>query len=413
MVQEEIEILGHVIDSLTLSKILDNVLAAGGTYEIREFRVGKTRSQPSYARILVRVRNQDILQRLLGQLAFFGARQVPAGEADLRPAPRDGVVPEDFYVSTNLPTEICLRDKWVPLSDEEMDCAIVVASSLRRARPVPMALVKKGDLVVCGARGVREKRISPQKPSVAPQEEFSFMSTMISGERPKLHVIHGLAREMRRVKRQKRKILVVAGPAVVHTGGAPFLAGLIRAGWVNVLFAGNALAAHDIEQNLYGTSLGMRVTDGVTVVHGHENHLRAINAVRHAGSIPLAVKKGIVKRGIMHSLVTKKVPFVLAGSIRDDGPLPEVLTDTAQAQIVMRKHLKDVEVAIMIASTLHGVATGNLLSARVRTVFVDISTEAITKLADRGSTQASGLVMDGTSFLSELVRILDVRLAAP
>jgi len=408
MVHEEIELKGHVIDSLTLSKVLDAIIQSGGTYEIREFRIGKTRAEPSYARLWVSVEDRASLDRLLKELGHYGARELPARDADLRPTPAAGVAPDDFAVSTNLPTEIRLKGRWVPLVPEEMDRAIVVSRDLGSARPVPLYLLRKGDLVACGRRGIRVAPLR-QPGGEAPRDPFVFMSASASAERPARHAIRTLADAMKAARRRKGKSLFVAGPAIVHSGGSEILAALIRAGWVSVLFAGNALATHDIENSLYGTSLGMCLADGARAPHGHAHHLRAINAIRKAGSIAEAVKRRIVKSGIMHALVTKRVPFVLAGSIRDDGPLPDVIADVRLAQEAMRAHLAGVEVAVMVATALHAVATGNLLSARVYTVAVDIDAARVTELIDRGTAQAVGIVMDAASFLAALARSLGIR----
>ncbi|MBN1417766.1 MAG: TIGR00300 family protein [Planctomycetes bacterium] len=408
MVHEEVELRGHVLDSLTLSKVLDAIIQSGGTYEVGEFRIGKTRAQPSRARLWVSADDRDALDRLLKALAPFGVRHLPSRDADLRRAPAAGVAPDGFAVSTNLPTEIRLKGRWVPVVPEEMDRAIVVSRDMRSARPVPLYLLKKGDLVVYGRRGIRVASLRPAEGEGA-RDPFAFLSATSSAERPARPTIRALADAMEAARRRKGKILFVAGPAIVHSGGARALTALIRAGWVSVLFAGNALATHDLEASLYGTSLGMDLAGGVPVPHGHTHHLRAINAIRRAGSIAAAVKRRLVKRGIMYALVTARVPFVLAGSIRDDGPLPDVISDARRAQEVMRAHLAGVEVAVMVATALHAVATGNLLPARVRTVMVDIDAARVTELTDRGTAQAKGIVMDAASFLSELARALGVR----
>jgi lysine-ketoglutarate reductase/saccharopine dehydrogenase-like protein (TIGR00300 family) len=283
-----------------------------------------------------------------------------------------------------------------------MDCGIVVSPTSGVARCTPMASVRKGAWVVCGMEGVK---VTPLERARA-AEVFQFMASAVSSEKPKAQLIERLAREMRAIRRAGQKILVVAGPAVVHTGSGPYLERLIRAGFVHVLFAGNGLATHDIESALYGTSLGVRLDRGIAAKDGHDHHMRAINTIRQLGGIREAVHRRVLKRGIMHACVTRRVPFVLTGSIRDDGPLPDVVTDTLKAQDMMRKHIPGVGLALMIASTLHAIATGNMLPATVKTVCIDINPAVVTKLSDRGTFQGVGIVSDSESFLRELVRAL-------
>ena len=317
-------------------------------------------------------------------------------------ATKAGVFPTDFYSTTNLLTEIRFRGRWRKVQRIEMDCGIVIVPRTGRVTCTPMARVKRGDWVVCGADGVR---VTPLERRREP-EVFQFMASAVSSEKPKTRLIHRLAEEMRQMKRAGRKILVVAGPAVVHTGSGPYLARLIATGFVDVLFAGNGLATHDIEYALYGTSLGVRLDGGTVARDGHDHHMRAINAIRGIGGIRRAVQVGLLKRGIMHACVTHRVPFVLAGSIRDDGPLPEVITDVLKAQEAMRRHVRGVGLSIMLASTLHAIATGNMLPATVKTVCVDINPAVVTKLTDRGTFQSIGIVSDTESFLRELLRAL-------
>ncbi len=407
MVYEEVELRGHVLDSLTLSKVLDHITGSGGWYEIKELQVGTAKEEPSYARLRVGTRTRRQLQELLGGLSLLGVRPLPVTEAAVKKVTRNGVAPEDFAVSTNLPTEIFIKGRWIPVSGEEMDCAIVVSPSGRSARCVPLAELRRGDLVVCGREGIRTASYKEEQ-NRGPREAFAFMGSAVSPERPHRSVIAQLAERMRRVRQEGGKILFVAGPAVVHSGGAPFLEALVLEGWVDVFFSGNALAVHDIEYALFGTSLGVRLADGLHVPAGHEHHVRAINLVRREGSIRRVIKKGILQSGIMHALVTRKVPFVLAGSVRDDGPLPEVVTDILVAQKLMRQNLKGVSVAVMVATALHSIATGNLLSSRVHTVVVDLSPHRLTELVDRGTAHAVGLAMDAASFLEGLSRELQV-----
>jgi lysine-ketoglutarate reductase/saccharopine dehydrogenase-like protein (TIGR00300 family) len=326
-------------------------------------------------------------------------------DATLVAADVDGVFPEGFYATTNFPTDIRVDGAWLAVAHPEMDVGIRVvrAGGAARAEACPMHRVKKGDLLMVGELGVRVRL-----PTRAPEEgeAFRFMSSGVSTERPKARMIRDVALAMHAARSQKKKILLVGGPAIVHSGSAPILASLIADGWIDVLFAGNALATHDIEASMFGTSLGIDLTRGSSVRHGHQHHLRAINRVRRAGSIARAVEQGLITSGVMFTCIQKRVPFVLCGSIRDDGPLPDVITDTIGAADAMRAQVRDVGVAIVVATTLHGVATGNMLPADVFTFSVDTSADTIIKLVDRGSHQAVGIVTDCEYFLSELTRAL-------
>lgn len=399
MTVETVHLEGHIIDSLTLSKVLDLIVQHGGSYEIVHFRVGTRRSDPSSADIAVSAENEDHLEAILHLIGQHGAER-PAGNAELRPAPADGVFPEQFYSTTNLESFVRVGDSWIPVENIEMDCGIRVTGlgASPAAACVPVHRVKRGDLIVVGDRGVRVQPL----PRREAESVFGFMGSGVSTERPKELVVAAVARAMQAVREQGRRILFVGGPAIVHTGAAPWLEAVIRAGWIDVLFAGNALAAHDIEQAMLGTSLGIDLRTGLPASHGHEHHLRAINAIRAAGGIRQAVEAGLLARGIMHACIVHGVPFVLAGSIRDDGPLPEVITDSVRAQDAMREHVRGVGIAIMAATTLHSVATGNLLPASVETVCVDSDADTVIKLVDRGTHQAHGLVTDCEFFIKEL-----------
>lgn len=329
----------------------------------------------------------------------------PISDASVEPAEMDGVFPEGFYATTNFPTDVRVEGAWVEVERPEMDVGIRVVREGGRARAegCPMHRVKKGDLLVVGDRGIRVRH--PPRGAIE-AEAFRFMSSGVSTERPKARLIRDVALAMKDARAAGKKILFVGGPAIVHSGSAGLLEALVRDGWIDVLFAGNALAAHDIEAAMFGTSLGIALERGESVPHGHQHHLRAINRVRREGSIAAAVRAGVIERGVMHACVTKGVPFVLCGSIRDDGPLPDVITDTVLAADTMRAHLEGVAVAIVVATTLHGVATGNMLPASVLTFSVDTNAESVIKLVDRGTHQAVGIVTDCEYFLGELGRAL-------
>ncbi len=401
--REVIELRGHIIDSLTLSKLFDEIIARGGNYVSEEISIGKTKDDPSYARITVEAPQKSVLDNILVRLSELGAMPIENKEVLLKESPKDGVFPDSFYCTTNLETEIFSNGKWIVVEDISMDSAILVEKAETMnpvGRAIKMKDVKKGESVVVGSAGVRV-RVPDRK---AGSGRFEFMTSGVSSEKPMITLISSVADEIKALREEDstQKILFVCGPAIVHTGARDALSCLIEKGYVDILFAGNALAAHDIEASIYGTSLGVSLSEGVNVFEGHNHHLRAINTVRGAGSIKEAVDKGIIKDGIMYTCVKKNVDFLLAGSIRDDGPLPEVITDVLEAQTMMREKLKGVKFAIMISTMLHSIAVGNLLPASVSTVCVDMSHATITKLTDRGTLQARGLVLDAGTFLREL-----------
>jgi lysine-ketoglutarate reductase/saccharopine dehydrogenase-like protein (TIGR00300 family) len=390
------------MDTGVLASVLDDVLAYGGDYRIDRLDVGRAHADESYARIVVSADDDEALQRLLMRLQAHGVNQVDPGEAVVREADRDGVFPEDFYSTTNLETVVRLATGWVPVEQPEMDCGLVVEDG--RVRTVPVSDVKAGMQVVCGAGGV--KVVLPLREHSTTGDSFEFMSSSVSSEKPQGLLVRQIAQTMREVKADGGRVLWVGGPGVVHTGAAPALVRLVEAGYVDVLFAGNALATHDIEAALYGTSLGVDLSHGKGVEHGHEHHIRAINTIRRAGSIADAVAQGTLTGGIMHALVTHGKDFVLVGSVRDDGPLPDVYTDVIEGQRAMRAQLPGVGFAIMVATMLHSIATGNILPASIPLVCVDINPATVTKLADRGSAQAVGIVTDIGLFLEQLAREL-------
>jgi lysine-ketoglutarate reductase/saccharopine dehydrogenase-like protein (TIGR00300 family) len=406
--QETIILRGHIIDSLILAKVLDLILTMGGSFDLDQVEIGRTREDQSRARIVVRAPTLTALSHILRAIQPHGAVVERDSDCVLQPAPADGVFPDEFYSTTHLPTEVRLNETWVEVQGVEMDLGITVDSQRAAARTVPMADVRQGDLIVTGQAGVRVRPL--QRPRE--RDVFAFMESKVSAERPHSHVIADIARRMRMLRDESRaggapsNVLLAGGPAIIHAGGRDALAWLIEEGFIQVLFCGNALAAHDMEADLYGTSLGYALTAGQAVPHGHAHHLRTINRIRAIGSIRAAVESGVIKTGIMAACVRRGVQVVMAGTIRDDGPLPGVITDSMRAQAAMRQAIPGVGLALLVASTLHAVATGNLLPAAVPTVCVDINAAVPTKLADRGSFQAVGLVMDAASFLSELARSL-------
>jgi lysine-ketoglutarate reductase/saccharopine dehydrogenase-like protein (TIGR00300 family) len=399
-VNDTVEITGHLMDNGILSLILDDIREYGGDYTIDRFDVGHDAGDLSTARITVAAEDDDALQRLLMRLQARGTNLVDPGEAVLAPVEQDGVFPDGFYSTTNFDTQVRVKGRWLRVGNPEMDCGLIVEGTgdALSVRTLPMADVTVGMQVVCGAAGIRIKAPAVEKDD----STFGFMESYVSSEKPQTVLVRQVADGMRKAKANGQKVLWVGGPGVVHTGAAPAMVALVEAGYVDVLFAGNALATHDIESALYGTSLGIDLAEGRGVEHGHEHHIRALNTIRKAGSIAAAVESGVLTGGIMHALVSAGKRFVLVGSVRDDGPLPDVHTDVIEGQRAMRAELEGAGFCLMVATMLHSVATGNILPASVPLVCVDINQATVTKLADRGSSQAQGIVTDVGLFLEAL-----------
>mgnify|MGYP003336447529 FL=1 len=390
----DVEVRGHLIDSMILTRIFDVIMDLGGEFEVLQMNVGKKKKEPSYAKLQIQGKTQDHLDKILEQVYREGAIPTVGKNVILKASPRDMVMPVDFYSTTNNTTEILLGGKWITVDNMMMDKCIVVKGN--KASCTPIRDIKKGDMIVVGETGV--KITPPERPREG-SNVFAFMGSSSSSERPTQHIAKKVAEDIFKTKKSGGKIILVGGPAIVHTGAADSVAELIRLGFLDGILAGNALAVHDIEYATLGTSLGMNVHDGSLAVKGHRNHMDTINAVFRAGSISEMVKKGELKRGILYECVKKKIPFVLAGSIRDDGPLPDVITDTAIAQKEYKKILKDAKMVIMVSTMLHSIATGNMLPAHVKVIVVDISQPTVTKLMDRGTWQALGIVTDVGAFL--------------
>jgi lysine-ketoglutarate reductase/saccharopine dehydrogenase-like protein (TIGR00300 family) len=389
--EKEVEVEGHLIDSMILTKIYDRIIELGGDYKTLEFRIGKHKTDKSYIRMIAKGRSPENLKDILNEIYALGAVPIETAEVTVVPAPGDMIFPDNFYSTTNNPTQVFFDGEWIEVEDTMMDKVIVINPVTNRAHCKPFREVKKGDLIVAGEAGVRVK---PPERSRESTGIFKFMSSSSSSEKPAPAMIKQIAQDLHNVKRAGGKVAVVAGPAVVHTGAAGALAELIREGYVDVLLSGNALAVHDVEAELLETSLGVSLKEGIPDVRGCRNHIVAINEIYKAGDLRAAVKKGVLKSGIIYECVKKEVPLVLAGSIRDDGPLPDVITDTVIAQQEYKKQLKGVTMVLMLASTLHGIAVGNMLPSTVKLVCVDINPASVTKLLDRGSTQAVGVVSD-------------------
>jgi len=391
---QEVEVSGHLIDSMILTKIFDKIMNRGGEFEILKLTVGKKKKDSSFAKLLVTGKNAKHLKEITDDIHREGAIPHNEKQVKLKKAAKDMVLPDNFYSTTNNDTSIFHNNVWIQVESQMMDKCIVVKKN--KAFCVPIRDVKKGDLIVVDDIGV--KVVPPQRPRDS-ANIFAFMGSSSSSERPTQHIAKKVAEDIVQAKKKGGKIILVGGPAIVHTGAANSVAELIRGGYISGVLAGNALAVHDIEYATLGTSLGMYVHDATLAKRGYRNHMDAINAVFKAGSIPKMVQQKKLKSGIFYECVKNKVPFVLASSIRDDGPLPDVITDVAEAQREYKKILKDATIVIMISTMLHSIATGNMLPSNVKVIVVDISQPTVTKLMDRGTWQALGIVSDVGAFL--------------
>ena len=398
--QEVVEAQGHLIDSHVMEQIFDKVVEYNSRFEVEQFRIGRTNSEPSYLRLKVEAPTQVVMNHLLQQLLGLGCSPVDSGDAQLGVVERDRCAPEDFYSTTNHRTMVRHGPKWLEVENQRMDALIVLEdgrATCRRLRDV-----RAGDHVVSGMRGIRVVPESKERDRLS----FAFMSNGISSERQLETAVRQTASLVQQVIDQKQDVVVVAGPVVVHTGGAPPLAALIRRGYVQALLSGNALGVHDAEAALLGTSLGVRMADGRQEEHGHRNHMRAINTIYHCGGVRQAVESGCLRSGILYECVKNNVPYILAGSLRDDGPLPDTITDMNEAQDAYAAHLKNAGLVMCLGSMLHSIATGNMLPSWVRIVCVDINPAVATKVSDRGTGQAVGVVSDVGMFLDLLAKAL-------
>ncbi len=409
MPSETVTLRGHIIDSLILPKVMDEVVELGASFEIIDLQIGVTNEDTSFARLRVTTDSDNELARLLDRLQQHGANPETVEDAQLAVADTDGAFPPGFYSSTNLETEVRIDGKWRRVFHPEMDCGLVVEAG--SPRTIPMGDVRRGMKIVMGGLGIRVLPLEKPR-DAAERQAFEFMSSDISSEKPKALLVQQVAEQMRRVKEAGKRILWVAGPAVVHTGSAPDLSALIRGGYVDALFAGNGVAAHDIESNMFGTSLGVYLAQGIPAEHGHEHHIRAINELRRHGSFKAAIDAGVFSDGIVYHLVSTRSDYLFGGSVRDDGPLPEIVVDMLEVQRRLRDIIWGADgndligYCIVVGTMLHGIATGNCLPASVPLVCVDINQATVTKLMDRGSWQSLGIITDVGLFIRQLAEAL-------
>jgi lysine-ketoglutarate reductase/saccharopine dehydrogenase-like protein (TIGR00300 family) len=407
MATETVSIQGHLIDWMTLGRVLEVITENGASFEILDLGIGTERQDESTARIKLTAENEDQLRSLIDLLSQHGANAETIGDADIKTADSDGSFPPGFYSTTNLETEVRVDGHWFPVEQPEMDCGIVIEGN--RARTVAMSDVQAGMSIVMRGLGIRVHQ--PERPQ-GERQAFEFMSSNVSSEKPKALLVEQVANQLRSVREAGKRVLWVAGPAVVHTGSGPDVCALIRAGYVQAFFAGNGVAAHDIESNMFGTSLGVHLAEGTAAEFGHEHHIRAINEIRRHGTFKAAIDAGVFKDGIVYHLVEGGIDYLFGGSVRDDGPLPEVVGDMLEVQRRLREIIWGNErsdlvgMCIVIGTMLHGIATGNCLPASVPLICVDINPATVTKLMDRGSHQSMGIITDVGLFVRELAEIL-------
>ncbi|MBO3462503.1 TIGR00300 family protein [Aetokthonos hydrillicola Thurmond2011] len=401
---------GHLLDSGLINRALDLIVDNGGSFQVLNFFLGEQRQSTSTAQVKVSAPSHEVMESIVSHLIDLGAVDLPQDERDakLEPVIKPGVAPDDFYVTTIYPTEVRLNGEWVKVQNQRMDGALAITETPNGviAQCKILRDLEIGDKVVVDVQGIRTVRKTESREQRNTQE-FSFMSAGVSSERRVELVVEQVAWELRKIRDAGGKVVVTAGPVVIHTGGGYHLAQLIREGYVQALLAGNAIAVHDIEQAMMGTSLGVDMQRGIAVRGGHRHHLKVINTIRHHGSIAKAVEAGVLPSGVMYECVRNNVPFCLAGSIRDDGPLPDTEMDLIKAQTEYARLLKGADMILMLSSMLHSIGVGNMTPAGVKMVCVDINPAVVTKLSDRGSIESVGVVTDVGLFLSLLIQQLD------
>jgi len=402
---QTVELEGHIVDSGTMGRCFGLVMDMGGEFEVETFDIGRHKDEESYCRMQVSAPDEERLRSILHELHQNGANLSDPVDATLDPAPADQVVPTGFYSTTNHPTQVRYEGEWLDVENVEMDCAIVVDPEGPRASTAVLNAIREGDLVVTGEAGIRVDPPDRPRDGGGP---FGFMQGGVSSERPSESLIEQVADALTETKRDGGRVLVVAGPAVIHSGAGDALARLVREGYVDAISAGNGFAVHDLERAIYGTSLGMDIETLEHPRKGHKHHIYTISEVIRAGGIEAAVEEGLVDEGVMYECVVNDVPYVLAGSIRDDGPLPETITDVIEAQAAIRKQAHEADMVVMLSTLLHSVAVGNCLPSTTKVVCVDINPATVTQLLDRGSSQAVGMVTDVGTFLPTLAEtVLD------
>jgi lysine-ketoglutarate reductase/saccharopine dehydrogenase-like protein (TIGR00300 family) len=402
MFSETIELRGHIIDSLILPKVLDQILTHSGNFKISEVQIGRKRADQSFARIEVSAETSEALDELILRLRQQGAEVLERTNAQVAPAPADGVFPPEFYVTTNQQTFVRIGGKEIDVTPAIINSAIAVDRKKGCARAVKFFDVKKGDEIVIGHQGIR---VVPVQRAITHTDPFQFINNIVDAEEPKFAVIREIAKELRRARGAGGKVAVVGGPAIVRTGAGRHLVRLIGGGCIDRFFTGNSFAAYDVEHALFGTSLGLS-PDVAMARGGHENHIRAINTIREVGGIAAAVRQKILTSGIMHACVEHDVDIVLIGAIGDEGPIPGVTTDIIECEKILRDKLRDVTHVLLLATLRYSLAIGAFLANNVKTVCVDINPPAVERAVERQPLQSIGLVTDVEPFLRELADCL-------
>ena len=397
---EVVEAEGHLIDSQILNVVFDTVVKHNASFDVLKFNIGRRNDEPSSIAMRISADTEGGLEDVLEELVALGCRLADDQDALTRVADRDGCVADDFYSTTNHKTFVRIGGQWTEVQKQRMDAVVVIEGSAATCRK--LRDVRKGDAVVCGVNGIR---VMPEFQE-RDRHGFAFMTNEISSERRVEVGVSRIATMMQETKAAGGRIAVVAGPVVVHTGGGAYFQDLIRGGFVDVLLAGNALAVHDVEQALFGTSLGVDLNTGKAIEGGHRHHMRAINTIARAGGLREAVDQGVLTSGVMYEVIKHGVDYVLAGSIRDDGPLPDTIMDLRAAQDRYAASLENVRLVLALSTMLHGIGVGNMLPSWVRVVCVDINPAVVTKLSDRGSMQTVGVVTDVGLFLHRLAEAL-------
>ena len=405
MASRQVELEGHIIDSGMMGTCFGIIMDMGGSFEVEEFRIGRHETEESYARLVVEADDPDHLQSIIHELHQNGANPSDPEDAHLEPAPADQVVPKGFYSTTNHPTDIRVDGEWLPVENIEMDCAVIVErdGDGPRAHTEVLNAIEEGDTVVTGEAGIRVR--PPERPR-GRDGAFGFMQGGVSSERPSETTISNIAEAIAETKAKGGKVLAVCGPALIHSGAREDFARLVREGYVDMLSAGNGFAVHDLERDLYGTSLGMDTESLDHPRKGHKHHIYTISEVIRAGGIEAAIEEGLVDSGVMYECVQNDASYVIAGSIRDDGPLPETITDAVEAQNAIREQAHEADLVLVLSTLLHSVAMGNCLPSTAKTVCVDINPATVTLLLDRGSAQAVGMVTDIGTFVPMLAEHL-------
>ena len=401
-VSREVELEGHIIDSGTMQTCFGIIMDLGGSFEVEEFRIGRLKTEESYARLLVEADDSETLESIVHELHQNGANPSDPDDARLEPAPEDKVVPKGFYSTTNHPTDVRIDGEWISVENIEMDCAVVIERDLDgtpRARTEVLNAIEAGEAVVTGEAGIRVR--PPERPRGS-GGAFGFMQGGVSSERPSETTISTVAEAIAEIKAESGDVLAVGGPALIHSGAREDFARLVREGYIDMLSIGNGFAVHDLERDLYGTSLGMDTESLDHPRKGHKHHIYTISEVIRAGGIGAAVESGLVESGVMYECIQNDVPYVIAGSIRDDGPLPDTITDAIEAQNAIREQAHEADLVLMLSTLLHSVAVGNCLPSSTKTVCVDINPATVTQLLDRGSAQAVGMVTDVGTFVPML-----------